>query len=57
MGTYVATWQCVKCGAQVSTRQPNAGFWNGHGESQLASGPCPRGGDHEWHKLIGDYES
>lgn len=55
MGTYVATWQCVKCGAQVSTRQEDAGFWRGHGESQLASGPCPRGGDHEWHKLIGDY--
>lgn len=55
MGTYVATWQCVKCGAQVSTKQEMAGFLYGYGESQLCSGPCPRGGDHEWHKLIGNW--
>ena len=51
MSTYITTWQCVKCGAIVKTRQPNAGFWCGYGTRQLADGPCPAGGDHDWHEL------
>lgn len=52
MATYVTTWQCRKCGAEVPTKQPDAGFWRGYGERQLATGPCPGGGDHEWHELV-----
>lgn len=51
MSTYITTWQCVKCGATVKTKQPNAGFWCGYGTRQLADGPCPAGGDHDWHEL------
>lgn len=51
MSTYITTWQCVKCGAIVTTKQPNAGFWHGYGIRQLADGPCPKGGDHDWHEL------
>ncbi len=51
MSTYITTQQCVKCGAIVRTKQPHAGFWRGYGSSQLQNGPCPRGGDHEWHEL------
>ncbi len=51
MSTYSTTWQCRKCGAIVHTRQKSAGFLYGYGSSQLQSGPCPAGGDHEWHEL------
>lgn len=51
MSTYSTTWQCLKCGAVVHTRQKDAGFLYGYGSSQLQSGPCPAGGDHEWNEL------
>lgn len=51
MSTYITTWQCRKCGAIVRTVQPKAGFIRGYGSSQLKSGPCPGGGDHEWNEL------
>lgn len=51
MSTYSTSWQCRKCGAVVHTRQEGAGFWRGYGSSQLKSGPCPAGGDHEWNEL------
>lgn len=57
MSTYVAIWQCCKCGAQVGPiRQENAGFWYGYGSGKLAKGPCPAGGDHDWHELTGHWE-
>ena len=51
MSTYRTVWQCTKCGAQIPTVQRDAGFWRGYGKSQLRSGPCPGGGDHEWNEL------
>ena len=51
MSTYITTWQCVKCGATVKTVQPKAGPIRGYGTGQLQSGPCPAGGDHDWHEL------
>lgn len=51
MSTYSTTWQCSKCGAIVNTRQRSAGFLYGYGSSQLKSGPCPAGGDHNWNEL------
>lgn len=52
MSTYITTWQCRKCGATVRTTQTHAGFWRGYGTRQLAEGPCPGGGDHDWHELV-----
>lgn len=51
MSTYITTWQCRKCGAVVRTVQRNAGFLQGYGTRQLQPGPCPGGGDHDWHEL------
>ncbi len=51
MSTYKTIYQCAKCGAQVPTVQPKAGFWRGYGTAQLQDGPCPAGGSHDWHEL------
>ena len=51
MSTYSTTWMCNKCRVVVSTRQPKAGFIRGYGTGLLKSGPCPCGGDHDWHEL------
>lgn len=51
MSTYRTTFQCRKCGIAIPTVQRNAGFLYGYGSSQLKSGPCPAGGDHEWNEV------
>lgn len=51
MSTYRTTFQCSKCGIAIPTVQRNAGFLYGYGTSQLKSGPCPAGGDHDWHEV------
>lgn len=49
---YSTTWQCTKCGAMISTRQNQDGcFWTDTGRNQLNDGPCPAGGDHDWHEI------
>lgn len=52
MSTYITSWQCVKCGAIVKTKQPKAAFLRGYGTRQLADGPCPARGSHDQHELL-----
>lgn len=36
----------------ISTRQNQDGcFWTDTGRNQLNDGPCPAGGDHDWHEI------